>query len=114
MIINLTPADSPYTLTPEQFTQITNLKPDVNILCSGNGSLVINLPAIADLTNGQGQLVVQLTDKVIDVTINAAAPDKFAGSPTLPFIDTSIAAIPNNNQNALFTMTANGEVWNTI
>ena len=111
MIINITPAESPYTVTPDQFTEIINLKPDVTILCSGPGNVTINLPAISALPNGQGEVVVRLTDKGVDVIINT--PDTFAGAFNA-FVDESQIIIPANSQNASLGLQASLDVWNIL
>jgi hypothetical protein len=112
MTINLTPAESPFTLTAERFTDIINLKPDVILLCSGSGTIVINLPPISSLQNQQGQVEVQMTDNLVGIQVNCTAPDKLSSIVEGITNTTSFAVGVGNENTALsFTTAAPRQIW---
>ncbi len=114
MVLNLTPADSPYTLEASLFSEIINLKPDVNIFLSGVGNIVINMPAVDALPNGQGQVQIRIEDIGTGLTLNCAnaTPDKF-GSLEPAYWDKNqlIVPAPATSFIAVFTA-APKNIWN--
>lgn len=98
MIKYLTLADSPYTLDASEFSVALNTKPDITIAPPNSltpSTIVVNLPRIADLADGIGQVSVFLGDANTSVRFVAHADDNILLPGTPPTRESSVLAQPS-------------------
>jgi len=90
MFIELTPANSPKTITAQDVSELVNF-PFLAVKASGGGTLVLNLPNISTLI-GNGNIYVLCSDSST-VTINANEADSITSAGTV----TSSISITGSN-----------------